>query len=295
MKKNIGKAILIVGILILIIGIIFVVQEKFASSPKIPNQPVDEGNPINPGDKDQIGGDIEDVQTEEKTEEELNKLVDALFNDDTTKDYLSELTGVTVDNYYIFYGKDSYIRTLGSNISGLDQYKKRQKEYATTLEEKIKDNFNFEIKDYIISADGAIVQRLEYQTYYYNYFVQDYSYLTSELMKYTDVDLEAVEERNLTNEEKEKIYKIQIKALEIISNYFDNYQNDNEIKEYEIIYRKEATGIVNEYFSLFMNFNGCFYNNAQLNETNREQRVKSYISEAISSGQLDTSNPYKLK
>ena len=92
------------------------------------------------------------------------------------------------------------------------------------------------------------------------------------------------------------MYKIEIKALEIMSNYFDDYINDNEEKEYTLMYRKANNGsIVNEYFSLLINFNGSFYNNEKFSINTREQRVKGYISEAISSGQLDTSNPYKLK
>jgi hypothetical protein len=296
MKKNIGKAIAIIGGLILIIGIVFIAQEKFQSpTPQNPDQGSEGGKPGKPGGE-YVGGDIEDIQTEDKNQEEINALVDAIFNYDAGQKKLNELTGKTVDNYYIFYGKDSYIRSLGSDMSGLDQYKKKQKEYAASLEKIIKDNFELETTNYIISDDGAVIQDLKYRTYYYSYFIQDYTFLADELLKYTDVNLGVIAYREYTKEEKEKMYKIEIKALEIMSNYFDDYINDNEEKEYTLMYRKANNGsIVNEYFSLLINFNGSFYNNEKFSINTREQRVKGYISEAISSGQLDTSNPYKLK
>ncbi len=292
MKKNIGKILLVIGGIILIIGIVFVVQEKLIT-PNSPNPPIDDNDP-NP-DKDFEDKEIEEIQTEDKTKNEINELLDAIFEKDISKEKLSKITGQSVDNYYIFYGKDSYIRTLGSDISAPDQYKKKQSEYATKLENKIKDNFDVEATEYIVSADGAIVQRLTYKTYYYTYFIQDYAYLVDELLNYTDVDLGVTAFRELTKEEQEKIYKIQVKALEIMDRHSDKYINKKETKEYELIYRKGDNSITNEYFSLFIVLNGGFYNNTDFSSNGREQRVKTYINEAISSGVFDKSNPYKLK
>lgn len=293
MKKNIGKILAIIGGLILVIGIVFAVQEKFGDSTDKKNPSIDH-NDKEPTE-DFENKKIEELQPEEQTKEEINELVDALFKEDVTRTKLEEIIGQPIENYYIFYGKDSYIRTLGSDISGLDQYKKKQSELAKNLESKIKDNFDVQIKEYIVSADGAIVQKLTYRVYYYQQFVLDYDFLVNELLQYTDLDLDNITDGNMTQEDQIKIYKIQIKSLEIMSNYFNDYKNDNEIKEYEIIYRKGDNEILNEYLSLFINFNGGFYNNQNLSSSTRENRVKSYINDAISSGQLDTNDPYKLK
>ena len=62
MKKNIGKAIAIIGGLILIIGIVFIAQEKFQSpTPQNPDQGSEGGKPGKPGGE-YVGGDIEDIQ-----------------------------------------------------------------------------------------------------------------------------------------------------------------------------------------------------------------------------------------
>lgn len=284
MIKKIGKIIAILGALIVIIGIIFALQKKLAPTPN------------NKDDEEDYFEDkkIEEIQTEEKTTKEINELVDALFKEDVSKEELEKITGTKLSNYDIFYGKDSYLRTIGNNINGLDEYKTKQNEYINSLETKIKDNSDVQIKEYIVSADGAIVQNLTYKTYYYDYFINDYNYLVKELIKYTNIDLNATEEKPITKEEKEKIYKIQIKALEIMSNYFDDYKNESEIKEYQLIYRKDDKKVINNYFSLLINLSGKFYKNKKFSSDSSEKRIKKYIEEAISSSKLDVNNPYQL-
>ena len=93
MKKNISKILLIIGSVVLIIGLIFAIQEKFQSpEPQNPNQGHEGVNPSKPGG-DYVGGDIEDIQTEDKNQDEINTLVDAIFNYDAGREKLNELTG----------------------------------------------------------------------------------------------------------------------------------------------------------------------------------------------------------
>lgn len=296
MKKNTSKILLIIGSVILIVGLIFVIQEKFQSpEPQMPSQDDTGENPNKPGGSGQIGGDIEDIQTEEKTQEELNELVDVLFSSDVSKEKLEKLVGSNIPSEYVYYGKDAYLRNIGSDFKDVEAYHKKRNEYAKQLENYIKDNFAFEILEYIVSDDGAIVQTSTYRTYYYVSFIKDLQSLTSELYKYSDLDMEELVMREPTSAEQVKMYKLRIKALEIMSNYFENYVNDEETVEYTLIYRKENGKLRNDYYSLLINFAGEMYKNEKISDTNRNVRINSYISEAISSGQLDTSNPYKLK
>ena len=237
---------------------------------------------------------IEEIQTEEKTKNEINSLVNMLFDEKITKEKLGKAIGVLPSEANIFYGEDSFVRSLNNNVSAISKYDTALDKYANDLESVIKENFNFQIEDYIVSEDGAIVQRVNYRTYYYVDFIKDYTSLCNELLKYTDIDLEKIVNVGATDEEKVIMYKVNVKALEIMSHHFEDYINENETLEYALVYRKGDKSISNEYFSLFMYFSGVLYKNSLNNDNNRDVRIKNIITEAINEGTLVVNNPYKL-
>lgn len=283
MKNKYFKGILVFVCIFSIMALVFVLQVKF-----------DNNTGKDPDLEDFKNKKIEEIQTEEKTKEELNSLVGMLFDDNITKEKIGNAIGVIPDSANIFYGRDSFVRSIGNDVKKNSEYEKAVDKYANELEAIIKKNFNFQIKEYIVSADGDIVQKVSYKTYYYVDFIKDYTLLCNELLNYTDIDLEKVVNNGATEEEKEIMYKVNVKALEIMSNYFEDYINENETLEYGLVYRKGEKEITNEYFSLFMYFSGVLYEDSSNNDDNRDLRIKKIINEAINEGTLNVNNPYKL-
>lgn len=283
MKNKYLKGVLVFICIFSIMAVVFILQIKF-----------DDNTGKDPEIEDFKNKKIEEIQTEEKTKKELNSLVEILFDDNVTREDISHAIGVIPESVNIFYGKDSFIRSIGSDVKRDVQYEEAVDKYANELESLIKSNFNFEINDYIISADGDIVQEVKYRTYYYVDFIKDYTSLCNELLKYTDIDLEKIVNVGATDEEKVIMYKVNVKALEIMSHHFEDYINENETLEYALVYRKGEKEITNEYFSLFMYFSGVLYKNSPNNDNNRDMRIKNIITEAINEGTLVVNNPYKL-
>lgn len=283
MKNKYLKGVLVFICIFSIMAVVFILQIKF-----------DDNTGKDPEIEDFKNKKIEEIQTEEKTKKELNSLVEILFDDNVTREDIGHAIGVIPESVNIFYGKDSFIRSIGNDVKRDVKYEEAVDKYANELESLIKSNFNFEIKDYIISADGDIVQEVKYRTYYYVDFIKDYTSLCNELLEYTDIDLEKIVNVGATDEEKVIMYKVNVKALEIMSHHFEDYINENETLEYALVYRKGDKSISNEYFSLFMYFSGVLYKNSPNNDNNRDMRIKNIITEAINEGTLVVNNPYKL-
>lgn len=283
MKNKYLKGVLVFICIFSIMAVVFILQIKF-----------DDNTGKDPEIEDFKNKKIEEIQTEEKTKKELNSLVEILFDDNVTREDIGHAIGVIPESVNIFYGKDSFIRSIGNDVKRDAKYEEAVDKYANELESLIKSNFNFEIKDYIISADGDIVQEVKYRTYYYVDFIKDYTSLCNELLKYTDIDLEKIVNVGATDAEKVIMYKVNVKALEIMSHHFEDYINENETLEYALVYRKGDKSISNEYFSLFMYFSGVSYKNSPNNDDNRDMRIKNIITDAINEGTLVVNNPYKL-
>ena len=300
MNKKLGLIGLIIGILVLLVGVVFIINDKEETPKDNPSQ----DNPSDKPGEEEKDKPIKDIQTEEVTKKEINELIDTLFKDNVTKKELEKIVGTNIENYYIYYGKDSYVRTgFTFNLKGLEEYDKKLDQYADKLEKVIKDNFEVVTNEYIVSEEGDIIQRLRYKSYYYICFINDYMSLRDKLLTYTDLNIEQINLGNMTEEDKIKVYKINVKALEIMSNHFDDYKNNNEYIDYELFYTKKDTIITNDYFSLLINLSGNFYKNASYAteqeriklENDRFNRVKNIFDKAVASGNFDTSNPYKLK
>ena len=104
-----------------------------------------------------------------------------------------------------------------------------------------------------------------------------------------------VEKGAATKTESEIMYKVNVKALEIMSNYFEDYINDDETLSYELIYRKGDKEITNEYFSLFMYLSGALYKDCELDDSSRDERINNMIKTSINDGSFNINNPYDLK
>ena len=285
MKYKYFKGIIAIVCFFSIILLVFVLQVKFDNNTGKDLEVEDFKNK-----------NIEEIQTKEKTKNEINSLVNLIFDEKVTKEKLGKVIGVEPSEANIFYGEDSFVRSINNNVSSISKYDEALEKYANDLENIIKDNFNFQIEDYIVSEDGAIVQRVNYRTYYYVDFVKDYLTLCNKLLSYINIDLDNnVEKGVVTKTDSEIIYKVNVKALEIMSNYFEDYINEDETLSYELIYRKGDKEINNEYFSLFMYLSGALYEECELEDNTRDERINNMINNAINDGSFNTDNPYDLK
>lgn len=293
MKKKVSIILLVLGIILLFVGAFFLINKEEKKPIEKPTPPSTEKP-----------GKTEEEKTEEVVKNEIDTFVETLFKEDVTKEEIEKLVNSPVDVTYIFYGKDSYMRTgFTFGLKGLDDYDKKLDELADKLDAKVKANFEFELTEYVVSAEGDVVQRNKFKSYYYVQFVNDYMALRNELLAYTDIDLSELANREMTTAEKEKMYKINVKTFELMSYHFDDYINKNEYSSYETIYQQNNNSIQNNLYSLLIHLSGNFYENVNYDtpekqtqlENERKTRVKNILNQATLSGRLDTSNPYKLK
>ena len=225
-------------------GIIFLFVCAFFLINKKETKPIEKPTPPS----NEKPGKTEDEKTEEVVKNEIDTFIETIFKEDVTKEEIEKLVNSPVDVTYIFYGKDSYMRTgFTFGLKGLDEYDKKLDELADKLDAKVKENFVFELTEYIVSAEGDVIQRNKFKSYYYVQFVTDYMALRNELLQYTDIDLSELANRDMTQAEKEKMYKINVKAFELISYHFDDYINKNAIAGVATIKLNDVDKIVNPY------------------------------------------------
>ena len=140
MMKNISKILLLFGGVVLIVGVIFVLQENKNNS--------NNDNEASSSQKEDITDKkLEEIKTEQIVENELNNFFKLVFDKNVTKEKLEDVVKSHLDSYYIFYGKDSFVRTLLTINTSEDvtEYSKKKDEYILKLEKVLKDNFVFNI------------------------------------------------------------------------------------------------------------------------------------------------------
>lgn len=237
---------------------------------------------------------IDEIQTEEKTRKEVNDFVNLVYSDNSSIEDIEKATNTDLLNYNIYYGKDSYFRTLDSNISNTKEINVVRDKYVDKLEQAMKENFDIELLDYIVTIDDAVVQRVKYKGFYYTEFMKDYQMIFDKLVSYTEYK-DLTDESNINSTKAfNDMYKLEVKALEIMCSHLDNYVNKDEYVTYDLVYRKGETKVENEYLSLYMFLGGHLYEHKSLPENERGERVASMIKEAIDDGTLDVSNPFNL-
>lgn len=289
-KKKLAVFLIVIGVLLIIVG--FVLNTNTEEKPK--NDPVKEEKPE--VDEDITNKTIDQIMTKEKTDKDVKDFTNKIFDTNVKQEDLSKLTGFDINYNDIYYGKDSYFRHLNDDLSDVDDINKKRDQYITSLETLIKDNFELKIEDYSVSQDGAVIQNVSFKSYYYNTFLLDYFAVVSKLTSYTKyADAVADETGKVDPEAVKDTYLLNVKALEIMSTHFNDYVNNDEYRQFSLIYRKENDVISNEYFSFYKFIGGAGYQHTKLPDGNRNARVDAMIQEAIKNGTLDTNNPFVLK
>ena len=178
-----------------------------------------------------------------------------------------------------------YRSTVEANLK---KYAKAQDYYANQVEKRMKDNFSYQLGEFLMADEGAnIVQKVTFQSYYLELYQLDWSLLQTELLNRIGFNKNLADD--LSNEDVQTIYKAKVKAMEIMNDYLDNYENKDEKMEYDLIYSVDGDDIGTlDYFSLLCNVNGIMYKvmddidvvgspNYQL----QQQRIQKYMSAVI--------------
>lgn len=234
-----------------------------------------------------------------KAEEKVNDMTDKMIQGELTSENLQDFIGDKVMSYKIIIGEDSLLRERTTSKGGkLDDYEKAQDEYASRVEEYIKNNFEYKIDSTETSVEGNDIVTVTFKTYYYYAYLEDMGSIVWELLTYSGVDEYEDFAGNESNELKEKKYKAKVKAMEILDNYLDNYINSYEyLTENIITYHGNEESTYNSYESYLRALGGDKYeyktNFPELSTS--DKRVSKYINEAKAKGILDVKNPLKLK
>lgn len=276
MKRK--RFVIILALLVLLISVIIISNNKDKSKNK---EPI-----IN---KEEYEQEVIDIN---------NKMVTDLDMNDIKK-----MTNKKLNSRYIMVGKESYLREKivnGNSFDEIDKYYEAQNKYANNVEKIIKENFEFEITESIETIDGFVDVKFTYKPYYYHWYLNDMGKLQDKLL-----EMSGYKESDFMSEKPSKkmvqdVFKAKIKALEIMNDYLENYRNDYEFFDDNIMYDSNNTKFSQPYIESYLlladgsastKFN---FASAEF-ETEQNQRLNKYLAEASANGTLDKKNPLKLK
>ena len=156
MKKKILVIIVVIGIILLVGGIILTVftPSKSTSSPK----------------KNQTTEEI----LQEKVNNSANQAFSDLFDSSMDANTLKKRYGFDADFASISYGENSFLRYRSAVEANLKKYAKAQDYYASQVEKRMKDNFSYQLGEFLMADEGAnIVQKVTFQSYYLELYQLD--------------------------------------------------------------------------------------------------------------------------
>lgn len=215
-------------------------------------------------------------------EEVESNIKNIFLSTNTTSKKINSIIGDSIMiNNYIVLGEDSYLRSVPDTEEDLTKYKGKQDIYAEKVETKYLNNTSYTIEEY---GENLL---FKIKPWYFALYSSDLQSLTLKLMIMAGVDLNLVETNY--NEYSVYEYKARIKSLIILDEYLDDYDNQDEILEFVFYYDGDVPSD-NQYYSLYLNLVGVFSDSVE-NDTNKEERVNTYLNTAISNGLVDEKNP----
>ena len=214
-----------------------------------------------------------------EAEEYVKKLNQALIEGGTKEELMTLFGNKNFFDEDIMTGKDSFLRTtpeseIIKNYS-LDNYVNVASELADNLENKIKDNFEYNIES-ISESNGQYDLVITYKSYYYLQYFNDLTSLQMALIDRAGINLE---EETDENKIVATAYMAKIKAASIIDKYLDTYVNNDEINTVTLSFAKgKIENSSDSLESYLMNILGYAYQNELANSLN--ERVSQYLAEA---------------
>lgn len=225
--------------------------------------------------------------TEEGMKNYVEELTELLINGGTKEELIKKIGSENILDTDIMTGKDMYLRQKPDDaiISkyNLDNYVTLGEELATTLENAIKNNFEYKITDVIDNNDFTSVT-VAYKTFYYAGYINDLSQVQNNLLTRAGYDLDTV---SITDEFQADSYKAKIKAAYLLNNYLDNYRNENENNETIVSFMNDnPTESADEFLSYLMNITGYAYTN--FGNLNTQADIDNFLSN------FDLTNPLAI-
>lgn len=212
--------------------------------------------------------------------------VNTLVLDGVHGDRLQKKLNFEVDDELVMVGEASYQRSKPSNDIikeyNLNEYVQEAKTLADTLEEKIKDNFNVEIKDQ--SKDGEyLVSSVNYRTFYYYAYISDLKGLQSEILSKIGItysDSEDLDDETIANQ-----YKAKVKAMQILNKHLDTYVNDDETLNFDLYLEAGKSSENSDQITWYL-YNILGYNYVSFDAYD-QSRVEEYAKEISNKNVLD--------
>ena len=234
-------------------------------------------------------------------ENEVVDFTETVVEDGITKTELEEITSQEGGTLFIVTGSSSYVRQK-SDSKGADvsKYEEAQDKYASALESKIKENFEYVIDSKDITVEKNKLITVTLKSYYYSLYVDDLNALAGKLLVLKGYNPSVDFLGNETDESKAEMYKAKIKAMEILNDYLDEYYNDYEYVSVDIVSSDSTKDTGQEYMNYLQAISGIKYKNAAVKMgvepylQKQEERINKYIEEAKENGVLDVNNPLEL-
>lgn len=213
-----------------------------------------------------------------EAEEYVQKLNQAVIEGGTKAELITLFGNEELLDENIMTGNDSFLRTKPDSEViqdyNLDNYVDVASELADNLENKIKDNFEFNIES-VSENNGQYDLTVTYKSYYYSQYLNDLTNLQVAIIDQTDIDLE---EETDENKIIATVYMAKVKAASIIDKYLDTYVNQDEENTTEISFAKgKINNSAESLESYLLNLNGYAYQNDLASSS--AERINQYISE----------------
>lgn len=241
--KRLKKIIIIVIIALLLIGLGSIIY--FTDNNNDNNEPKEPSN--------------------QEIKDDITNLTNIIINNGTEEE-LSKVTGnEAILDSLIMTGKDMYLRKTPEDYIQaeypLDEYITLSKTLADNLEQKIKDNFDYEITSITKDGNDTLIT-VSYKTFYYTAYINDLNKITDNLLTKAGYDLNTVIRGDEFTADS---YKAKIKAALILNDSLDNYTNNNEYLESTFIYDSS-----NYLMSYFYALTGYYYDNKGYLQTDED-------------------------
>lgn len=219
--------------------------------------------------------------TAKEIKEETKTTVESLITTELDYDKFTSIVGKNVPNVHIALGPNSYLRNKPSDEVmkkyNLTKYISQQEQLVKKVEKRYLDSLNYEIKD-TLEAGNQICQDVEIISYYYALYLYDFIELSNNI-----VSADA-EDAATSKKAQAEYYKGCIKALKVLDNHLDDYENTEKEKITASICYKNGKADSNEVLSLIGALQGENYSNmnmsSELNQVKANERLAKYLEEA---------------
>ena len=218
-----------------------------------------------------------------KIEKVDNIITNKFFNKNTLNIDFVKSTGRAMLLYNVVYGDESSLRHKpDSEIYDsykLDRYAPDIDKYSSIVEKNFSDKL-------VYTASANIYGNIDYKIkpwYFYSYS-NDLNDFIEKILEYINFDVS-----NMSNNEYNAYeYRARAIALKIMNDHLSNYDNKNEIINYELKFDNNNPN-KNSLYDLYLNLIGSTSKYLS-NESNQNKRISVYLNEALNEGLIDKNN-----